>query len=641
MLSSSQPRPWWKTAGVCILLVVTVFAVFGQTAGFGFLTFDDDQYVTQDPAVLNGLSFADIEWAFTHQVSQHWHPLTLIVLMIEHGFFGLWPGGYHLVNAAFHAVGVVLLFLMLVEMTGAFWRSAFVAAVFAIHPLRAESVAWISECKDVLSGIFFMLTLWAYARYARHKSKRSYFLMLLCFALGLMSKPMLVTVPCLLLLLDYWPLGRLRTPVQLPALLREKLPLFALSALSSIAAIVALKAGNPHAATYPANAPIAYIFYLEKMFHPVGLAAFYPVPREGWPAWEIFDDLLILAALTAVVWIFRRRYPWLPVGWFWYLGMLVPVAGVLQTQNDAYADRYTYLPQIGICIALAWLAADWAGAITWRRALLGGACAAILCALLATARRQVAYWRDNETLWRHTLAVTEDNPVAHLNLGIALLAEGRIDEGIAECRAALRLTSKFAKAHENLGYGLYQQGRITEAIAEYHAALHEYPDDAEAHYDLATALARLGRDPEAVPEYREALRYEPDLEVAHKNLGNTLVRLGRAGEALGEYREALRLDPSDPAVENAMAWILATVSDKGMRNGAEAVKLATKANQSTGGKDPGILRTLAAAYAQTGDYSNAQQTAQRALDLAAGGSDPALAGALRGDLKLYQSGHGL
>ncbi len=344
-----------------------------------------------------GLTLAGVKWAFTHVLVGHWHPLTVIVLMLDRQLFGFWAGGYHLVNIALHAACVVLLFCALLEMTGAIWRSAFVAALFAIHPLRVESVVWVSECKDVLSGLFFMLTLLAYVRYARQpRSMGRYAMVLLWFTLGLLSKPMLVTLPCVLLLLDYWPLARLRSPSQFPGLLWEKMPLFALSALSSIAAIFALNYGeHPPITTYPANAPIGYTAYLWKTIYPVNLALPYPLPVGGTPGWQTFDALLLLAAITAGVYYLRRRQPFLITGWLWYLGILVPVIGVMQTGNQAYADRYSYLPQIGLFIAVTWMAAEWAGGARVRRTVLGVLAALILCALAAAGWRQVTYWRDD------------------------------------------------------------------------------------------------------------------------------------------------------------------------------------------------------------------------------------------------------
>ncbi len=580
----SQPR--WKVAAISLALVVLVFAVFGQTAEFGFINRDDPDYVYNNPIILKGLSLPNIEWAFTHVVSGHWHPLTVMLFMAEAGFFGKSPGGYHLVNVLLHAVVVVLLFLLLLEMTGALWRSGFVAAVFAIHPLRAESVAWIAECKDVLSGVFFMLTLWAYARYARGpRRKVSYAMMLLWFALGLMSKPMLVTTPGVLLLLDYWPLGRLKSPREFGPLLWEKLPLFGLCALSSIATVVALKAGSAPTSSYPADAPIAYVAYLGKLIYPANLAALYPLPQDGPPPWEVLDAILVLAALTAGAWFLRRSYPYLAMGWLWYLGMLVPVAGVMQTGNQAYADRYTYLPQVGLCIAVTWAAADWLRRWRHGRAILGTAAAAILCALLAACWHQTGYWRNSETLWTHALDCTKDNLLAYNGLAEELLRQGRTDEAISLYRqtdspvavdafgnrlllqgltdqaillyrAALQIDPNYAEAHIDLGIALYQKGRIDEAIAEYRQALRLNPASAEAHGNLGDALSREGRINEAIAEYRAALAINPDYAEVHTNLGAALFREGSIDESIAEYRQALQLDSRSAQAHNDLGIAL-------------------------------------------------------------------------------------
>ncbi len=706
-MTLDPPRRAWKAAGICILLAALVFVVFGQTMHFGFVNYDDPEYVYSNPMVSKGLSLAGVGWAFTHAVSWHWHPLTVILLMLESKFFGSSPGGFHLVNVSLHAACVVFLFLMLSEMTGALRRSAFVAAVFAIHPLRVESVAWVSECKDVLSGIFFMLSLWAYVRYARRPSAGRYAFILFWFALGLMSKPMLVTLPCVLLLLDYWPLGRLRTLSQFPGLLWEKAPLFVLSALSSVAAILALGSGGDPVSTYPANAPIAYVAYLEKLIYPAHLAVDYPIPRGGWAPWQLYGALLLLPVLTAGAWLLRRKRPFLLTGWLWYIGMLVPVSGLMQTGDQAYADRYTYLPQIGLCIAATWAVAEWAGLQWYRRAILGGVAAVILGALLGAARVQAAYWRDSETLWRHTIAITPDNFLAHYNLGCALYDEGRVDEAIAECREALRLNPDYADAHYNLGNALdhqghtaeaiaeyrealrlnpnyadacynlgnalYQQGRVVEAVALYRDAVRINPDYADAHDNLGTALFQEGRVAEAIAEYREAVRSNPAFTEALNNLGNALDEQGREAEAVAQYREAVRIDPTfvvaqvnlgetlfeqglsreaisslekaldlQPAnsdIEERLAWMLATAPQAALRNGPKALELAMKACQQSSGTNPDFLRTLAAAYAETGDFSNARKTAQSALQMAGAQSDGAVAGKLPREIKLYQSGH--
>jgi protein O-mannosyl-transferase len=457
---------------ICILLVGLVFIVFGQTIGYGFINYDDGEYVYENPMVAGGLSLESIEWAFTHVVSGHWHPVTILLLMTECQFFGMWAGGFHLVNLILHAASVILLFLILGEITGAPWRSAFVAAVFAIHPLRAESVVWISECKDVLSGLFFMLTLRAYVRYVRSGGR--YWPMLLWLALGLMSKPMLVTLPCVLLLLDYWPLRRLQSPAQFPKLFLEKAPLFILSALSGVAAVVALKATPVPTKPYPANIPIAYVAYLSKLFYPVHLALIYPFPKAGTPVWELFNAILILVLVTLGAWLLRRKRPYVITGWLWYLGVLVPVIGVLQGADHAYADRYTYLPQIGIYLAVTWMVAD---LLRNRFVPLAVIAAPILCVLSLIAMRQTTYWRDSVTLWRHAIECTRDNFLAHNNLGNALLQQGHAQEAVEEYRDTLQINPAYPGGHDDLGNALLKLGRVDEAIAECRKALQIEPSD--------------------------------------------------------------------------------------------------------------------------------------------------------------------
>jgi len=547
---SSPSRRGWEVAGICALLAAIVFIVFGRTIGYGFINFDDAQYVFENPVVSKGFSLAGVGWAFTHVVAGHWQPLTVIVLMLNSQVFGIWPGGYHLLNVLLHTAGAVLLFLFLLEMTGARWRSAFVAAVWAIHPLRVESVAWISECKDVLCGVFFMLTLLAYVRYVERPGKGRYGMVLAWFALGLMSKPMLVTLPCVMLLLDCWPLGRLRTFSQFPKLFLEKAPLFALSALSSMATVLALKSGTAPISTYPWNAPVAYATYLVKLIYPADLAVYYPIPREGWPPWDIMDAIFLLVALTMAVWFLRRSHPYLLIGWLWYLGMIVPVAGVMQTGGQAYADRYTYLPQIGIYLAVTWLAADWAGESRNRRILLGCAAGAILCAVLAAAWHQVGYWHDSETLWLHALESTRDNSIAHDDLGNALYQQGHIEQGIAEYREALEIDPKDPEAHYNLGTALLDKGYPETAIGEFRAALRVQPDYAKSHYNLGNALLQLGHVDDAIVELRAALRSNPDYAEAHGNLGMALLSEGRFDDAIAESREALRIKPAYAEAHN-------------------------------------------------------------------------------------------
>ena len=411
--------------------------------------------------------------------------------MLDCQLYGLHPGGHHLTNVLLHTATVIALFLVLRQMTGALWRSAFVAAVFAIHPLRVESVAWVAERKDVLSGLFFMLTIGAYVRYARRPwSPARYGLVVLLFALGLMCKPMLVTLPVVLLLLDYWPLQRVEPAGRL---VLEKLPLLALSAASCVVTLLAQTGAIQSTESFSlplrfANALVTCMVYLGQMVWPAGLAVFYPYPHNGLPAWEVVLAGMLLAGLSAVAWGERRKQPWLLIGWLWYLVMLLPVVGIIQVGEQAHADRYTYLPQIGIYVAVTWLVAEWRSGTG--RVALGGLMAACSRVLMVCAWKQTAYWQNSETLWTHTLACTTDNDMAHNNLGNDLLQKGRVDDAISQYQKALQIKPNYAEAHNNLGNALLQKGRVDDAIAQCQKALQIKPDYAEAHNNLGNALCK-------------------------------------------------------------------------------------------------------------------------------------------------------
>ncbi len=534
----------WRVAAVCLVLAAITFAVFGQTLTHEFINYDDNDYVYDNPVVARGLTLKGIVRAFTSIHAANWHPLTWLSHMLDCQLYGLHPGGHHLTNIILHIATVIALFLVLRQMTGALWRSAFVAALFAIHPLRVESVAWVAERKDVLSGLFFMLTIGAYVRYARRPWPAvRYGLVVLLFALGLMCKPMLVTLPLVLLLLDYWPLQRME-PRKLSGLVLEKLPLLALSAASCVATLLAQNKVIQSTEFFSlplrlGNALVSSMIYLGQMVWPVGLAVFYPHPHNGLPAWEVALAGTLLAGFSAAALWQRRKQPWLLIGWVWYLVMLLPVAGVIQVGGQAHADRYTYLPQIGIYVAITWLVAEW----RISRAALGGLMAGLLALFMVCAWQQTAYWQNSETLWTCTLACTTDNDIAQDNLGIVLMQKGRIDAAINCFQQALQIRPDFAEARNNLGNALLQTGRVDAAITCFQEALQIRPDFAEAHDNLGNALLQTGKVDEAIAHCQRALQIKPDDAEACVNLGNALLRKGRVDDAIAQYQKALQIKP--------------------------------------------------------------------------------------------------
>jgi len=545
-----------RVPAVCLVLVAITFAVFGQTAGFGFVNYDDDKYVYDNPVVERGLTLKGAFWALTYRKIGHWHPMTWLTHMADCQAYGLWAGGHHLTNVALHAAAAALLFLALREMTGSLWRSAFVAAVFAIHPLRAESVVWIAERKDVLSGVFFMLTLWAYARYARQPSRGRYAAVALWYGLGLLCKNTLVTLPFVLLLLDWWPLQRVtldeagggkvgatRLVALFGGLVKEKIPLFLLSAGSCVATFL-VPEKLLDSARFPflerlGNALVSYGIYLRQMVFPAGLAIPYPNPPNGLPFWEVALALVLLAAISICVLACWKKHPYLLVGWLWYLGMLVPMIGIIQISYYAHADRYTYLPQIGVYVAITWLVAEWQVS----RAALGVLMAGVLALFMVCAWQQTAYWQNSETLWTYTLACTTDNDIAQDNLGIVLTQKGRLDAAINCFQQALQIRPDFAEARNNLGNALLQTGRVDAAITCFQQALQIRPDFAEAHDDLGNALLQTGKVDEAITHCQRALQIKPDDAEACVNLGNALCRKGRVDDAIAQYQKALQIKP--------------------------------------------------------------------------------------------------
>ena len=668
-----------------VLLVITLIA-FWPVGHLGFILFDDHHYVTENPNVQAGITADSIRWAFTTTHAGNWHPVTWLSHMLDCQLFGLKASGPHWVNLGFHIANTLLLFLVLREMCGAVWRSAFVAALFALHPTHIQSVAWISERKDVLSAFFFLLTLLAYARYVEKskvqspKSKVFYGLALIFFALGLMSKPMLVTLPVILLLLDFWPLGRLsgvkcqvsgekkgksstprraeeerrRLNPQLSALLLEKLPFVALSLASSLATLWAQQAAEfvVSANLLPwycriANSLVFYTDYLAKMFWPVNLAIFYPYTPIH--LWEFICSALLPVLLSFFCLRRVRSQSYLFVGWFWFVVMLVPVIGLVQVGAQSMADRYTYLPSIGLFIVMSWVMAGLASrSQRWQTGMVLGATALIAGCLLDT-RHQLHYWRDNVTLFSHAAELAQgSNSKSNFLLGNAYAEAGDMDAAARSFRTALKIAPDFEPAHDKLGRVLFQQKKYDEARVQFDEILQLHPDNAEAHKCLGCILATQGKYAEAGAEYTAALQLKPDDAVIRTalafvteqvkvdqtltNLYNTLKILptpeahvqiaviqttrGEFPDAVGHYLEALRLKPDAPEILNNLAWLLATCPDTHIRNGVQAVKYAGRACELTHYGVTLFVGTLAAAYAEAGRFDEAIATAEKACALA-------------------------
>jgi Tfp pilus assembly protein PilF len=519
------------------------------------VNFDDPIYVSENDHVRTGLSWQGVAWAFTHVHSHNWHPLTTMSHMLDCQLFGLKPGAHHFVNVLSHSANVVLLFVLLAQITGRLWSSAFVAAIFAIHPLRVESVAWISERKDVLSGLFFVLTLLVYFYYTRKPNLVRYVTMSILFACGLMSKPMLVTLPVILLLLDYWPLERF-SGTSATRLLVEKIPLGILSIASAVGTMIVQNegVGLVRLEVLPlawriTNALAAYLVYIWQMIWPANLALAYHHPGKL-PVWQVAGAAALLIAVTLGVFALRKRCPYLIVGWGWYMIMLLPVIGLVQVGGQAHADRYTYLPQIGLCIAATWGIVDLARIRRYLAAILGAVAVLIITALAVRAADQVWYWHDSERLWRHTLAVTSENDVAHLALGQLLGDQKRLDDAITELQTVVARHPNDADARLRLANVLSEKkGRMNDAIAEYETAARIGEPNPDVGTTVANLLLGQGRIDEAILYYRDVLQIQPSSALAHYNLAVGLHRGHRLREAIFQYKEALKIDPKYPDAE--------------------------------------------------------------------------------------------
>jgi tetratricopeptide (TPR) repeat protein len=669
----------WIVAGVCLFLIALVWLVFGQTLRHDFVNYDDLEYISKNPEVTAGLTRHGIVWAFSHTVSANWHPLTMITHMLDCQLYGLKPGGHHFTNVVLHTVATLLLFFLLKKMiggpssprrvfdrTGNIWPSAFVAALFAIHPLRVESVAWVAERKDVLSAVFFMLTLAAYLRYVDKPSGASYLLVVLLFALGLMSKPMLVTLPFVLLLLDYWPLSRPSPPVSttcaghsLPrqdrrsivrTLIGEKVPLFFLAAIAAGIALVLQRNAMTPIETIPFwarlyNAAVSSVVYIWQMFWPAKLALLYPLPAGALSGWELILALALLSGLTYIAWVRRKQNPYFITGWLWYLGMLLPVIGLVQVGTQAHADRYTYLPQIGLYLAATWAAAELSASWRYRRQILTSLAAVVIGLLTWRSWIQTGYWKNSESIWTRTLAVTSNNAVAHRDLGYVLLKNEQVDDAIFHLEEALKIWPDFrggrtnpenVRLHEKLAAAFLAKGRVADAIVHYQDAIQLRPDNADFHDKLAALLWQQGQTDQAIEHWQKALSIHPDDPNFHSSIGMALLRKQLAGEAIVHYEKALARAPQSIVALNNLALLLSTCPEARFRNGSRAVQLAEEADRLASRQNPIVARTLAAAYAESGQFHDAINATERAMNLATAQGNKVLARDLQMDIDLYQ-----
>jgi tetratricopeptide (TPR) repeat protein len=657
------------------MLALATLAVYWPATRCDFIDFDDPDYVTANPQVQSGLNRESVEWAFRNPVSGNWHPVTMLSHMLDCQLFGLNPWGPHLINVLLHSLNAALVFLLLNRMmglrrddlqqardlpsrqvnksgnaamaatapqAGATWRSLLVAALFAVHPLHVESVAWISERKDVLSGFFGLLALIFYVRYAQCVTRDRcqvtgsgmavpasvlsrvtghpslfYGLALFFFVLGLMSKPMLVTWPFVLLLLDYHPLERFK-PGNAWRLAREKIPFLILAVVASAVALVVQKQEgavmsvvNLSLGARGANALISYCRYLGKLFWPTKLAVFYPLPGH-WPVEKVLLAGGLILGLSMLFWAQRRHRPVLLMGWLWYVGTLVPVSGLVQVGEQAMADRYMYLPSIGLLILIVWggheLTKNW----PQRGMILSGFSAGAMILCIVVTRQQLGYWRNSEALFQHALAVTENNPVAHNQLGTAFFNQGKMDEAINHYQEAIRLQPSYADPYYNLGNALVNDGQTAEAISQFREYIHLNPNDAVAHYNLATALYNVGQMDEAIGQYQEAIHLEPDYADAHNNLGIALGRTGQMDEAIKQFREVIRLRPDFAEVHNNLG--IALLNKGQMDEGIDQFQQAIHMNP----RNASAYNNLGIAFDREGRTDEAISQYQQAIRLAPG-----------------------
>jgi len=560
---------------ICIFLAVSTFAVYAQVQDHEFINYDDDKYVTNNEYVKAGFTRDSVGWALTTSYNSNWHPMTWLSHMLDAQLFGPNSKGHHLTNLLFHIANVLLLFLVLLRMTGALWQSGFVAALFALHPLNVESVAWVAERKNVLSTFFWLLTMWAYIRYAQKTNLKRYSLVILFFAMGLMSKPMLVTLPFVLLLLDYWPLRRLQSDrrTAISRLVYEKIPLLVLVAGSVVTTLTVQKMGGALGSlnAFPIqerviNALVSYWLYLQKMIWPGGLAIFYAHPENTLSVWKGLATAALLALVTTAAIRLARRAPYFAVGWFWYLGTLIPVIQLVQTGSIAMADRYAYVPLIGIFIIIAWglpeLLAKW----RLRSRILAIAAGICIPTLMLMTWNQVSHWKNSITIFSHAIEVTDieypDFLLVHNNLANALLAEGKTGKAVSHYKMAIDLMPDYAVNHNHLANALFAEQKTEEAISHFKMAIDLIPDYAIAHNNLGTVLLATQKTEEAISHFKMAIELMPNNTNAHINLGNALLAKQKTKEAISHYKIAIKLKPDNPLALQNFKMALLRLAEK-------------------------------------------------------------------------------
>ena len=677
---------------ICLVIALTTFIAFTPLLGNQFVDYDDNAYLVENPNVQSGITFRSVIWAFTTTDMGNWHPLTWLSYMLDWELFGPNPRWHHLESLLFHTASALLLFLVLKRMTGVIWQSAFVAAAFALHPLHVESVAWAAERKDVLSTFFWFLTMLSYVLYVEKPKTGRYLLVTLSLCLGLMAKPMLVTLPFVLLLLDYWPLQRFQRPskgtnIKIPQdnrgksilyLILEKIPLFLLVILFSLVTFFAQQSKGAVESfdrltieSRINNALVSYAAYIIKMFWPARLAVFYPHPRYGLPIWKTVGASLLLTGITLLVIRRAQKQRWFLVGWLWYLGTLVPVIGLIQVGEQAMADRYTYVPIIGLFIIVAWQIPELVAKWPHKKIILKAAAALVVSAMMICTWRQTGYWRNASTLSLHALKVTTGNYVAHKLLGSALYKQGNFEDAISHYKESLRLRPNHTNVEGDIGLALLSLGRYDEAAVQFRKALMLKGDTQKWHSSLAITLDKLGRLDEAIEHYRQALKLKSDDPIMHKNLATVLCRKGNFEEAIKDYEDWLRLNPNQAeivknmgniylmagktkqaidcwakAVElkpdfsealNNLAWTLSTTKDNDLKNLSDAVKYAQRACKLTDYKQAELLDTLAVTYAAVGSFPEAIETAEKAIELAKAADKKDLAEEIQKRLELYKA----